>query len=167
MPYRLVSPDRKLYLVDNEEDLKGVGKLYGLTSKQLGNVRQLLSWTGVGNHSGDRNDRTERKEAENFQILSRVRWLKHDASSEPVPVVGKPPHIFDNVVTPHPDMTFAYKSLLNLLNGSKQSVSKDGFTWRLANSPPQIFTLGNGASLVGFHQAEVCDALSTSLVPPS
>ena len=116
MPYRLVSPDRKLYLVDNEEDLKGVGKLYGLTSKQLGNVRQLLSWTGVGNHSGDRNDRTERKEAENFQILSRVRWLKHDASSEPVPVVGKPPHIFDNVVTPHPDMTFAYKSLLNLLN---------------------------------------------------
>ena len=32
MPYRLVSPDRKLYLVDNEEDLKAVGKLYGLTS---------------------------------------------------------------------------------------------------------------------------------------
>ena len=64
MPYRLVSPDRKLYLVDNEEDLKGVGKLYGLTSKQLGNVRQLLSWTVVGNHSGDHNDRTERKEAE-------------------------------------------------------------------------------------------------------
>ena len=51
MPYRLVSPDRKLYLVDNEEDLKGVGKLYGLTSKQLGNVRQLLSWTGVGNQA--------------------------------------------------------------------------------------------------------------------
>ena len=128
MPYRLVSPDRKLYLVDNEEDLKAVGKLYGLTSKQLGNVRQLLSWTVVGNHSGDHNDRTERKEAENFQILSRVRGLKHDASSELVPVVGKPPHIFDNVVTPHPDMTFAYKSLLNLLNGSKQSVSKDGFS---------------------------------------
>ena len=76
MPYRLVSPDRKLYLVDNEEDLKAVGKLYGLTSKQLGNVRQLLSWTGVGNHSGDRNDLTERKEAENFQLLSRVHWLK-------------------------------------------------------------------------------------------
>ena len=70
-------------------------------------------------------------------------------------------------MTPHPDMKFAYKSLLNLLNGAKPSVSKEGFTWRLASSPAQIFTLGNGASLVGFHQAEVCDALSTSLVPPS
>ena len=147
MPYRLVSPDRKLYLVDNEHDLKAVGKLYGLTSPQIRNVRQLLGWTGVGNHSGDRNDRTERKEAENFQLLSQIHWLKRDDASELVPVVGKPPHIWKSVVTPHPDMKFAYKSLLNLLNGAKPSVSKEGFTWRLASSPAQIFTLGNGARL--------------------
>ena len=74
--YPLVSPDRKLYLVDTEEDLKAVGKLYKLTSPQIRNLRQVLGWTGVGNHSGDRNDLTERKEAENFQLLSRVHWLK-------------------------------------------------------------------------------------------
>ena len=104
MPYRLVSPDRKLYLVDNEHDLKAVGKLYGLTSPQIRNVRQLLGWTGVGNHSGDRNDRTERKEAENFQLLSQIHWLKRDDASELVPVVGKPPHIWKSAVTSHPDM---------------------------------------------------------------
>ena len=62
MPYRLVSPDRKLFLVDTEEDLQAIGKLYKLTSPQIRNLRQVLGWTGVGNHSGDRNDRTERKE---------------------------------------------------------------------------------------------------------
>ena len=50
MPYRVVSPDRKLYLVDSEDDLKAVGERYKLTSKQIGNIRQLLGWAGVGNH---------------------------------------------------------------------------------------------------------------------
>ena len=60
MPARLVSPDCKLFLVDGEGDLKAVAELYKLTSKQLGNIRQLLGEAGVGNGRGDRNDRNER-----------------------------------------------------------------------------------------------------------
>ena len=68
MTLRLVSPDRKLFLVGTEDDLKAVGDLYNLTPKQRGNIRQLLGWTGVGNCRGDRNDRTVRYESENFMI---------------------------------------------------------------------------------------------------
>ena len=120
MPYRVVSPDRKLYLVDSEDDLKAVGERYKLTSKQIGNIRQLLGWAGVGNHNGDRNDRSMRAEAENFMLLHNIHWLRHDDGTEYVPLVGKPQHMFDNVVKPRLDIKIGSRaSLNNLLNGAK------------------------------------------------
>ena len=73
MTLRLVSPDRKLFLVGTEDDLKAVGDLYNLTPKQRGNIRQLLGWTGVGNCRGDRNDRTVRYESESFMLLENIQ----------------------------------------------------------------------------------------------
>ena len=90
MTLRLVSPDRKLFLMADEDDLKAVAELYKLTSKQKGNIRQLLGWVSVGNRSGDRNDRAERKESENFMLFHNIYWLKHDDGTEYVPLVGKP-----------------------------------------------------------------------------
>ena len=99
MPYRLVSPDLRLWFIDDDEglkpDLKPIRALYGLTAAQTANVRQLLNGR-VGNGRGDRNDRTERKEAANFMLLHNVSWLKHDNGTEYVPLVGKPEHIFDS-----------------------------------------------------------------------
>ena len=103
MTLRLVSPDRKLFLMADEDDLKAVAELYKLTSKQKGNIRQLLGWVSVGNRSGDRNDRAERKESENFMLFHSIYWLKHDDGTEYVPLVGKPQHMFDSVVTPRAD----------------------------------------------------------------
>ena len=163
MPYRVVSPDRKLYLVDSEDDLKAVGERYKLTSKQIGNIRQLLGWAGVGNHNGDRNDRSMRAEAENFMLLHNIHWLRHDDGTEYVPLVGKPQHMFDNVVKPRLDIKIGSKaSLNNLLNGAKQHVGR----WRKVSPPQQIFTLGNGASLVGLHESEVRGALELSRIGP-
>ena len=112
MTLRLVSPDRKLFLMADEDDLKAVAELYKLTSKQKGNIRQLLGWVSVGNRSGDRNDRAERKESENFMLFHSIYWLKHDDGTEYVPLVGKPQHMFDSVVTPRADMKFGSKEAL-------------------------------------------------------
>ena len=47
MTLRLVSPDRKLFLMADEDDLKAVAELYKLTSKQKGNIRHCwLGWCG-------------------------------------------------------------------------------------------------------------------------
>ena len=114
----LVSPERVLHLVryEVEEDLqavvpKGVLKRW----KLVANLRQLLGWTEVGNSKGDDNDRNDRKEAGNWQLLEEhVRWLQHDEESAMVPVVGKNLHVFSTVVVPHPKMGFNARKLQNL-----------------------------------------------------
>ena len=47
----------------------------------------------MGNHNGDRNDRSMRAEAENFMLLHNIYWLKHDNGTEYVPLVGKLQHM--------------------------------------------------------------------------
>ena len=156
MPYRLVSPDRKLFLVDGEGDLKAVAELYKLTSKQLGNIRQLLGEAGVGNGRGDRNDRNERKKANNWVLFHEVSWLKHDNGTEYVPLVGGLDHKF-SVVAARPDMNIgSMGSLKNLLNGSRQQIRG----WRKVPPPQQVFPLRHGMSLVGL---QACAALTLSL----
>ena len=157
MTLRLVSPDRKLFLMADEDDLKAVAELYKLTSKQKGNIRQLLGWVSVGNRSGDRNDRAERKESENFMLFHNIYWLKHDDGTEYVPLVGKPQHMFDSMVTPRADMKFGSKeSMSKLLNGSRAHIGP----WKKVSPPRQVFSLGNGSSLVGL---QACAALTLTL----
>ena len=106
MTERLVSPDLRLWFIADNEDLKPIKALYGLSKSQKGNIRQLLGWNGVGNGRGDGNDRTERKEAASWMLLDNVIWLKHDNGTEYVPLVGKPDHMFNSVVTPSSDVNF-------------------------------------------------------------
>ena len=165
MTARLVSPDRKLFLVAGEDDLKAVAKLYNLTSKQIGNIRQLLGWAGVGNRSGDRNDPIQRKESENFMLFHSVIWLKHDDGTEYVPLVGKHEHMFNSVVAARTDMNFGSKgSMTKLLNESRKHIGR----WRKVSPPRQAYSLGNGSSLVGL---QACAALApdplSDPVPPS
>mgnify|MGYP004362501459 CR=1 FL=1 len=83
MTERLVSPDRRLFLMRDNADLDALAELYSLTKSQKGNsIRQLLGWNGVGNGRGDGNDRTERKEAASWMLLDNVIWLKHDNGTE-------------------------------------------------------------------------------------
>ena len=97
MAERLVSPDRKLFLVAGEGDLRAVAELYNLTrGKQKGSIWQLLGC----NRSSDHNDRTERKVSENFMLLHSVIWLRQDDCTEYVPLVGKLEQMFNSVVTP-------------------------------------------------------------------
>ena len=157
MTLRLVSPDRKLFLMADEDDLKAVAELYKLTSKQKGNIRQLLGWVGVGNRSGDRNDRAERKEVGELHAVPQHLRLKHDDGTEYVPLVGKPQHMFDSVVTPRADMKFGSKeSMSKLLNGSRAHIGP----WKKVSPPRQVFSLGNGSSLVGL---QACAALTLTL----
>ena len=73
---RLVAPDRVLHLVrpqadGGEEDLQAaVPRDAKDRAKLLGNLRQLLGWSGVGNSTGDKNDRMGRKDANNWQHLA-------------------------------------------------------------------------------------------------
>ena len=92
MAERLVSPDRRLFLIRDNADLEALAELHSMTKSQKGNIKQLLGWNLVGNHTGDRNDRNERKEAANWMLLHNVTWLKHDNGTEYVPLVGKPQH---------------------------------------------------------------------------
>ena len=103
MAERLVSPDRKLFLVAGEGDLRAVAELYNLTrGKQKGSIWQLLGC----NRSGDHNDRTERKVSENFTLFHSVIWLKQDDCTEYVPLVDKLEQMFNSVVTPSSDVNF-------------------------------------------------------------
>ena len=98
---RLVSPERRLYIVTNEVELQSAvpeapaGKA---RKALLGNLRQMLEWTRVGNSSGDINDRSERKKAGNWQPLGGVQWIKHDDAPEVVPLVGSSGHKYKSSV---------------------------------------------------------------------
>ena len=108
MTLRLVSADRKLFLMADEDDLKSVAELYKLTSKQKGNIRHCsagLVWATAA-ASAYCNDRAERKEVGELHAVPQYLRLKHDDGTEYVPLVGKPQHMFDSVVTPRADMKF-------------------------------------------------------------
>lgn len=144
---RLVCPERRLYIVNNEAELQSAvpqapaGKA---RKALLGNLRQLLEWTRVGNSSGDSNDRSERKKAGDWQLLGDIVWIKHDDAPEIVPLVGSTSHKHNTVVLPHPSMRFNKRKMENLLNTSISQA--DG--WRLVSAPRQVYALGNGESLV-------------------
>ena len=122
---KLVSPDRILYVVKTEADLQKL-----VTAKIVpnyvvaANLRQLLGWTPVGNSTGDKNDRTTRRETGNWQRLEDVRWMLRAAGPELVPVVGKNDWIFRSVVEPHLRMMFTQPSMKDLLNGKRKHVGK-------------------------------------------
>ena len=157
MAERLVSPDRRLFLIRDNADLEALAELHSMTKSQKGNIKQLLGWNLMGNHTGDRNDRNERKEAANWMLLHNVTWLKHDNGTEYVPLVGKPQHMFDSVVAARSDMNIASKaSLRNLLNGSKAKIGG----WSKVPPPRQVYSLGHGSSLVGL---QACAALTLTL----
>ena len=82
---RVATPDRKVRIIESEADLKALQTEYKLSSTLVANMRQLLSWTGVGNGQGDDNDRDDRGKADNFQLLRRMSWLRRDGSTEYVP----------------------------------------------------------------------------------
>ena len=158
---RLVSPERRLHLVGwkCEHDLKALQAHYAgsatpLSAKLLGNLRQLLRWTEVGNGKGDTDDRLHRKESSNWQLLEDIYWLKHDSGDKIVPVVGKNSHIFTNIVAPHPVMSFSQSSLKGLLNGSKTAVGG----WRKAAMPAQVNSLADGTrvSSASCHMRRQC-----------
>ena len=150
---RLVAPDRVLHFVrpqadGGEEDLQAaVPRDAKDRAKLVGNLRQLLGWSGVGNSTGDKNDRVGRKDANNWQHLADVRWLQQDGKAELVPVVGKYPHIYKTVVQPHPDMAFDQSQLKNLL---LERIKRTPDGWRWVRRPhSQIWSLDSGTSLVG------------------
>ena len=106
---RVATPDRKLRIISSEVELKALCNEYDLTAykaRNLAHMRQLLQWNAVGNGSGDANDRKERLECMNFQLLKNISWLQRDGGTELVPVVGKPAHIWSTVVQSHPQMSF-------------------------------------------------------------
>ena len=126
MTERLVSPDLRLWFIADNEDLKPIKALYGLSKSQKGNIKQLLGWKNVGNGRGDRNGRDERKKAKNWVLFHSVSWLKHDDGTEYVPLVCNLDHKF-SVVAGRPDKYIgSMGSLRNLLNGLKAHIGR----WR-------------------------------------
>ena len=126
MTERLVSPDRRLFLMRDNADLDALAELYSLTKSQKGNIKQLLGWKNVGNGRGDRNGRDERKKAKNWVLFHSVSWLKHDDGTEYVPLVCNLDHKF-SVVAGRPDKYIgSMGSLRNLLNGLKAHIGR----WR-------------------------------------
>jgi|TARA_B110001469_G_C9625131_1_gene312000 hypothetical protein len=164
--YRLCAPDRVLWSIEyqNEGQLEAVKKRYGLKSDVVRNLRQLLGWRKVGTPKGGKDDRDQRKEVANFQIFftaeklastETVQWLQHVTGGEVVPLVGKLKHKLDTVALKHPNIVpgaMSERSLKNLLNGSV----KDAAGWRLVPPPRQVFSLGNGSSLLGLNVRPAC-----------
>ena len=162
---RLCAPDRVLWFIEhgNEGQLE-VKKRYGLKSVVVCNLRQLLGWSKVGTPKGGKDDRDQRKEVANFQIFftaeklastETVQWLQHVTGGEVVPLVGKLQHKLDTVARKHPNIVpgaMAKGSLKNLLNGTKKDVAG----WRLVPPPRQVFSLGNGSSLLGLNVRPAC-----------
>ena len=139
MAQRIVSPDLKLYIVNDEEALRDLVKALELGLPLDGNLKQLCGWAQVGA------DRLDRKEAANWQRLESVRWLMRDNSDELVPLVGKYQWMFDSVVQQRDDMDFPLTSLKKLLNGKYKHLKG----WRVVRAPVAAWSLQNGASLVG------------------
>jgi hypothetical protein len=147
MTERLVSPDLRLWFIADNEDLKPIKALYGLSKSQKGNIKQLLGWKNVGNGRGDRNGRDERKKAKNWVLFHSVSWLKHDDGTEYVPLVCNLDHKF-SVVAGRPDKYIgSMGSLRNLLNGLKAHIGRwrkggrERCTSQLHKTPSQIALL--------------------------
>ena len=89
---RLVSPQRTVHCVANEDDVGSLVATLGLETKMgyalKGNLLQLCGWRMVGA------DRDGRSETNNWQLLEGIKWLKRVDSAEVVPVVGKTDHIY-------------------------------------------------------------------------
>ena len=76
----ILSPDWKLHRIPDEktEAAAAVAKLVkelNIGWRLAGNLRQVCGVDAVGS------DRTQRKEASGWMLLSLPRWLKHDASN--------------------------------------------------------------------------------------
>ena len=134
---RIVSPQRVLYEVQDREELKALVTELKLGWKLGGNLCQLCGWEQVGA------DRTGRGEADNWQKLCDVTWLKRDGSDVIVPVVGKPTWIMENV--PELKDMMQPASLRKLRNGNLKVVNG----WRCVAQPPAVAQLSSGTSLVG------------------
>jgi hypothetical protein len=143
----VIAPDRVLHHIRNEPDLKALVLLWEPVDEKrrnalAGNLRQLLGWTLSGTLA---QPRPRRKEADNFQQLADVRCLQH-TSGEVVVCVGKPAYIWQNIVSTHPSIHLAMRTVRDVLNGSNKN--KPG-GWELRKPPDWWMRLPSGTHLVG------------------
>eukprot|EP00966_Prymnesium_polylepis_P324509 7380546-Prymnesium_polylepis.1 len=139
----ILSPDWTLHRIpdDKTEAKTAVEKLvkqHKLGWKLAGNLRQLCAVDKVGA------DRTQRKEASGWMLLSLPRWLKHDASDTFFIVSGDLQQAFSKM----PELAasgISFSMFKKILNGEQ----KEKAGWRTHGQPPVVATLSDGASLDG------------------
>ena len=97
-----------------------------------------------------------RTEHKGWQRLNDVRWLKHEGTRELVVVVGKLSNFLKQVASQRDDMPFGQTNFIKLIAGeycNGQGYRLDVYKgWRLMPrgfQPPEVATLGDGASLMG------------------
>ena len=72
MTLRLVSPDRKLFLMADDDDLKAVAELYKLTSKQKGNIRHCSAGLVWATAAATAMTALSAKRSENFMLFHNI-----------------------------------------------------------------------------------------------
>ena len=139
----ILSPDWKLHRIpdDKTEAAAAVAKLVkelNIGWRLAGNLRQLCGVDVVGT------DRTQRKEASGWKLLSLPRWLRHDESNIFFIVSGDLTKAFAKM----PELAasgISFSMFKKILNGEL----KEKAGWRRHEQPAFVETLSDGASLAG------------------
>ena len=124
---QLVSPERTLHYVADEEALRLLASGRGLHRVVHKNLRQLCGWQAVGD------GRAARRIADNWQLLDDLCWLKRDGGDEFVPLVDEVGHMFSSVVEMRADMKMSKDSLRKLVpsrTGRQSLEVVDLWGWR-------------------------------------
>jgi hypothetical protein len=154
MQCKLVSPQRTLHFVACKDEVGSLVDQLGLDKKKAkalkGNLNQLCGYNEVGSSRGkEKDDRFERKETENWQLLGGIRWLFKSDTRSLVPLVGKCSHMYKTIVEQHTDILCQNeRKLSNLCNGTVKKL--DG-GWTLMHRgfiPSPAMQLSDGASLL-------------------
>ena len=112
-----------------------------------------------------------RQEHKHWQRLQTTRWLRHEKTGEYVIVVGGPKYFIDHVASTRGDMPFNLRNFEQLLAGDY--CNGDGYhlevykEWRLMPrgfQPPEVATLGDGASLAGIFAVMPAQQVQSALL---
>ena len=88
-------------------------------------------------------------QASNWQLLSGVKWLRHEDTNELLPLVGQLKFMFEEFIVPRSDVPInSMGSLRNLISGHKKRIGKWLHIDKLY-TPTSAQALPNGSSLLG------------------
>jgi len=147
MPFELVDGERRVHILEDEAAYRAYVNASGL---KMSNMLELI---GVG-LEGKR--AVLPKEKYKHMLLKNVIVVRSSASDAAEPLVGSYTDMYGILTSEPYKVSFAYKTVRDLLNDSKKKITEQGGTvWTKVKSPITR-RFADGDSIVGYTVDELC-----------